>query len=271
LDVGVDRSSLVIGIGGGVVGDLAGFAAATLLRGVRVAHVPTTLLAMVDSAIGGKTGFDTRHGKNLVGAFHQPSFVLSDTHILSSLPRDERRAGLAEVVKSAWIDGDAAVAQLEADADALIRDDEEATTRAIRMAAQLKARIVTEDERETDLRACLNLGHTLAHAIEASSGYAGIRHGEAVSIGMVAASRVAVRTGRMQAQDAERVRALLDKLGLPTQVEPFLSDRVLSFISADKKRTGAKVSFVAPGAPGEVTMVPMPVEELQQHFRHTGV
>jgi 3-dehydroquinate synthase len=139
------------------------------------------------------------------------------------------------------------------------------------MAAQLKARIVTEDERESDLRACLNLGHTLAHAIEASSGYAGIRHGEAVSIGLVAASRVAVRTGRMQAPDAERVRALLDKLGLPTQVEPFLSDRVLSFISADKKRKGAKVSFVAPGAPGEVTMDAMTVDELQQHFRHTGV
>jgi 3-dehydroquinate synthetase len=261
---------LVIGVGGGVVGDLAGFAAATLLRGIRVAHVPTTLLSMVDSAIGGKTGFDTRHGKNLVGAFHQPSFVLSDVHVLSSLPRDERRAGLAEVVKSAWIDGEASVAQLEADADALALGDEEATTRAIRMAAQLKARIVTEDERESDVRAHLNLGHTLAHAIEASSGYAGIRHGEAVSIGMVAACRVAVRMGRMQPEAATRAERLLDKLGLPTRVEAFLSDRVLSFISADKKRKGAQVNFVSPGAPGDICLVPLPVSELQEHLKHTG-
>lgn len=271
LDVGLDRTSLVIGVGGGVVGDLAGFAAATLLRGIKVAHVPTTLLAMVDSAIGGKTGFDTRHGKNLVGAFHQPSFVLSDVHVLSSLPRDERRAGLAEVVKSAWIDGEASVAQLEADADALALGDEEATTRAIRMAAQLKARIVTEDERESDVRAHLNLGHTLAHAIEASSGYAGIRHGEAVSIGMVAACRVAVRMGRMQPEAAARAERLLDKLGLPTRVEPFLSDRVLSFISADKKRKGEKVNFVSPGTPGDIALVPLTVSELQQHLKHTGV
>jgi 3-dehydroquinate synthase len=261
---------LLIGVGGGVVGDLAGFAAATLLRGIRVAHVPTTLLAMVDSGIGGKTGFDTRHGKNLVGAFHQPSFVLCDVHVLSSLPRDERRAGLAEVVKSAWIDGEASVAQLEADADALALGDEEATTRAIRMAAQLKARIVTEDERESGARAHLNFGHTLAHAIEASSGYAGIRHGEAVSIGMVAACRVAVRMGRMQPEAASRVERLLDKVGLPTRVEPFLSDRVLSFISADKKRKGEKVDFVSPGAPGDIRLVPLPVTELQQHLKHTS-
>jgi len=269
LDVGLDRTSLVIGIGGGVVGDLSGFAAATLLRGIRVAHVPTTLLAMVDSAVGGKTGFDTRHGKNLVGAFHQPSFVLCDVHVLSSLPRDERRAGLAEVVKAAWIDGEASVAGLEADADALAAGDEEATTRAIRMAAGLKARIVTEDERESDVRAHLNFGHTLAHAIEASSGYAGIRHGEAVSIGMVAACRVSVRMGRMQPEAASRVERLLDRLGLPTRVEPFLSDRVLSFISADKKRKGEKVDFVSPGAPGDIRLVPLPVTELQQHLKHT--
>lgn len=271
LDVGIDRASLVIGVGGGVVGDLAGFAAATLLRGIRVAHVPTTLLAMVDSAIGGKTGFDTRHGKNLVGAFHQPSFVLCDVQHLSSLARDERRAGLAEVVKSAWIDGEASVAQLEADADALVRGDDEATTRAIRMAAQLKARIVTEDEREAGQRAFLNLGHTLAHSIEASSGYAGIRHGEAVAIGTVAACRVAVQLGRMQAQDAQRMELLLDRLGLPTQADSYLTDRVLSFLSADKKRKGAKVSFVAPGRPGDITLVPMTIDELTRQFKALAV
>ena len=271
LDVGLDRSSLMIGVGGGVVGDLTGFAAATLLRGVRVAHVPTTLLSMVDSAIGGKTGFDTRHGKNLVGAFHQPSFVLCDVHMLSSLARDERRAGLAEVAKSAWIDGEASVAQLEADAEALARGDEEATLRAIRMAAQLKARIVTQDEREAGVRAYLNLGHTLAHAIEASSGYAGIRHGEAVSIGMVAACRVATQLGRMRAEEAQRAEQLLDRLGLPTRVDPYLSDRVLSFLDADKKRKGAKVSFVAPGQPGDINLVPLPVDELRQKLKALSV
>jgi 3-dehydroquinate synthetase len=177
---------------------------------------------MVDSAVGGKTGFDTRHGKNLIGAFHQPSLVLCDVQVLSTLAPAERRAGLAEVVKSAWIDGEAAVAQLEADADALARGEQAATLRAIRMAAGLKARIVTQDEREEGLRALLNLGHTLAHAIEASSGYG----------------------------------------GLPTEVEPYLGDRVLSFLGADKKRKGAKVSYVAPGLPGDVTLVPLTLNEL---------
>jgi 3-dehydroquinate synthase len=262
LDAGLDRSSVVIGVGGGVVGDLAGFAAATLLRGVKVLHVPTTLLAMVDSAVGGKTGFDTRHGKNLIGAFHQPSLVLCDVQVLSTLAPAERRAGLAEVVKSAWIDGEAAVAQLEADADALARGEQAATLRAIRMAAGLKARIVTQDEREESLRALLNLGHTLAHAIEASSGYGGIRHGEAVSIGMVAACRVSHQLGRLAPEGVQRAQRLLDRLGLPTEVEPYLGDRVLSFLGADKKRKGAKVSYVAPGLPGDVTLVPLTLNEL---------
>jgi shikimate kinase/3-dehydroquinate synthase len=262
LDVGLDRGSLVIGVGGGVVGDLAGFAAATLLRGIRIAHLPTTLLAMVDSAIGGKTGFDTRHGKNLIGAFHQPSLVLCDVQLLGTLPAAERRAGLAEVVKSAWIDGEAAVAQLEADADALVRGDPAATLRAIRMAAGLKARIVTQDEREDGARALLNLGHTLAHAIEASSGYGGIRHGEAVSIGMVAACRVSHQLGRLGPEGVQRAQRLLDRLGLPTDVEPYLGDRVLSFLGADKKRKGAKVSYVAPGLPGHVALVPLTLSEL---------
>jgi 3-dehydroquinate synthetase len=182
--------------------------------------------------------------------------------VLSSLPLAERRAGLAEVVKSAWIDGEASVASLETDAEALARGDEAATTRAIRMAAQLKARIVTQDEREDDVRALLNFGHTLAHAVEASSGYAGIRHGEAVAIGMVAACRVARHLGRMQQEDAARLERLLDRLGLPTGFESYLSERVLGFLSADKKRKGKKVSFVAPGRPGDTTIAPLTLVEL---------
>ena len=267
LDAGLDRGSVMVGLGGGVVGDLSGFAASTLLRGVRVVHAPTTLLAMVDSAIGGKTGFDTRHGKNLIGTFHQPSLVLTDVETLSSLPVEERRAGLAEVVKSAWIDGEASVAQLEADAQALADGDEAATVRAIRMAVKLKVRIVCEDEREGGARALLNLGHTLAHAIEASSGYAGIRHGEAVAIGMVAACRVAKKLDRLEAQDVERAQQLLDRLGLPTAVEPYLGERVLSFLSADKKRKGSKLNYIAPGRPGQVSIVPMTLDELTQRYK----
>ena len=267
LDAGLDRGSVVVGLGGGVVGDLAGFAASTLLRGVRVVHVPTTLLAMVDSAIGGKTGFDTRHGKNLIGTFHQPSLVLSDVQVLSSLPVDERRAGLAEVVKSAWIDSEASVAQLEADADALAAGDEAATVRAIRMAARLKVRIVTEDEREDGVRALLNLGHTLAHAIEASSGYAGIRHGEAVSIGMVAAARIAKGLDMLADADVQRIQGLLDRLGLPTAVEPYLSDRVLSFLTADKKRKGGKINYIVPGQPGEVVAMSMSLSDVTDRLR----
>ena len=268
LDAGLDRSSLVLGVGGGVIGDLSGFAAATLLRGVRAAHVPTTLLAMVDSAIGGKTGFDVRQGKNLIGAFHQPRFVLSDSEVLSTLPVAERRAGLAEVVKTAWIAGESAVAQLESDAPLLAAGDAGATERAIRMAASLKAYVVTEDEREDGLRAVLNLGHTLAHAIEAASGYSGLRHGEAVAIGCVAAFRVAAGLGGANARtDGARLRALLERLGLPTNFESYLDDRVLSFLGSDKKRKGKSLHYVVPGAPGDVRVVPLPIDEVMRLLR----
>jgi 3-dehydroquinate synthase len=268
LDAGLDRSSLVIGVGGGVVGDLSGFAAATLLRGVRAAHVPTTLLAMVDSAIGGKTGFDVRQGKNLVGAFHQPRFVLSDVEVLSTLPDAELRAGLAEVVKTAWIAGEAEVAALEADAALLLARDPAATERAIRMASRLKAYVVTEDEREDGLRAVLNLGHTLAHAIEAASGYSGLRHGEAVALGCVAAFRVAAGLGGASARaDGERMRELLAKLGLPIAFESHLTDRVLSFLGSDKKRKGKSLHYVVPGKPGDVKTVPLPVDEVVRLLR----
>lgn len=252
LHAGIDRGSVVVGIGGGVVGDLSGFAASTLLRGIPVGHVPTTLLAMVDSAIGGKTGFDTSHGKNLIGTFHQPSFVLCDTEVLATLPLAERRSGLAEVVKSAWIAGEAEVAQLEADASALHAGEAQATIAAIRMAATLKARIVTEDERESGARALLNLGHTVGHAIEASQGYAGFRHGEAVALGMVAAFRLGVRLGLTAPAELERVVGLLSALGLPTQVGPYLRKEVLTFIGSDKKRRADSVRFVLPRAPGQV-------------------
>jgi shikimate kinase/3-dehydroquinate synthase len=263
LSGGADRGSVVVGVGGGVVGDLAGFAASALLRGVAVGQVPTSLLAMVDSAIGGKTGFDTRHGKNLVGAFHQPRFVLCDPELLATLPDVERTAGLAEVVKSAWIEGEAAVAGLERDQAALRAGEPAATLRAIRMSAALKTRIVTEDERESGARALLNLGHTVGHAIEAAEGYAGLRHGQAVALGMVAAFRLAAQVGRLGADQVERLCALLTALGLPTDVGRYLEPRVLSFIGSDKKRRSDQVTFVLPGKPGDVRLQPFGLSQLE--------
>lgn len=261
LHAGVDRDACVVGIGGGVVGDLAGFAAATILRGIGLVHVPTTLLAMVDSAIGGKTGFDTREGKNLIGAFHQPRFVLSDVEMLATLPLEERRAGLAEVVKSAWLDGEASVAQLERDAAALSAGDQEATLRAVAMAARLKARVVSGDEHEGGARALLNLGHTVGHAIEASLGYHDMRHGEAVALGMVAAFRLACTFGK-PARNLERMTSLLQALALPTDVDRYLSERSLSFIASDKKRGEGKLKFIVPGFPGETEVVPLALDDI---------
>jgi len=262
LEAALDRGSAFLGVGGGVVGDLTGFAAATFLRGVPVGHVPTTLLAMVDSAVGGKTGFDTRHGKNLVGAFHQPSFVVCDTDVLSTLPPREVRAGFAEVVKSAWIAGEHAVAALERDRAALLAGDMAATTAAIRMAVELKAQVVTEDEREGDYRAVLNLGHTVGHGIEAAADYTGFLHGEAVALGMVAAFRLARRFGDATAEHAERMTRLLAGIGLPTDLDAALTPKALSFLGSDKKRRGASLTLVLPAAPGEVALRKVPLADV---------
>ena len=262
LDAGLDRGSALLGVGGGVVGDLTGFAAATFLRGVPVGHVPTTLLAMVDSAVGGKTGFDTRHGKNLVGAFHQPSFVLCDTEVLATLPPRELRAGLAEVVKSAWIAGETAVAALERDQAALLAGDVAATTAAIRMAVGLKAKVVTADEREGGYRAVLNLGHTVGHAIEAAAEYTGFLHGEAVALGMVAAFHLAQRFGQATREQAERMTRLLAGVGLPTELDRLLTPKALSFLGSDKKRRGSALTLVLPAEPGDVELHKVPLADV---------
>ncbi len=261
LEVGIDRGATIVAVGVGVVGDVAGLAAATLLRGVRFGQVPTTLLAMVDSSVGGKTGIDRPQGKNLVGAFHQPSFVSCDIETLTTLPSAERIAGLAEVAKSAWLDGEGAVDELERDASALLAGDPEATVRAIRMAVTLKARIVGRDERESAQRMLLNLGHTIGHAIEAASGFA-MRHGEAVALGLVAAFRVGRRIGTATEEDEARAIALLGALGLPTDVDRHLGEGTLAYVGADKKRAGAGVRFVLPGSPGHTRVELVPLSAL---------
>lgn len=262
LDAGADRDAMVLAVGGGVVGDMAAFAASTLLRGVAFGQLPTTLLAMVDSAVGGKTGIDRAQGKNLVGTFHQPRFVLCDVETLATLPRAERCAGLAEVVKSAWLFGDEAVQRLEADAEELLAGDLERTSDAVRMSVALKAKIVSEDEHETGARALLNLGHTVGHALEAAAGYSALRHGEAVALGLVAAFRVAKGLGVATPADGERMTRLLSRLGLPTDLDGRLDARTLAYMGSDKKRKGGKVRFIVPAAPGATQIMALAQDEI---------
>ena len=245
----IERSDTVIALGGGVVGDLAGFAASLLRRGVAVVQVPTTLLAQVDSAVGGKTGIDTRHGKNLVGSFHQPRLVIADIAVLDTLPGRELRAGYAEVVKYGLIDDAPFFAWLEARGAALIAGDRGARRHAVRTSCAAKARIVATDERESGARALLNLGHTFAHALELECGYGErLRHGEAVAIGLVLAFALSARLGLCPENDAERVRRHLTTAGLPTSPAGLAgadaAERLVAHMAQDKKVRDGRIVFV---------------------------
>ena len=267
---GFDRGALVVGIGGGAAGDHAGFAAAVYLRGVAFALCPTTLLAMVDASVGGKTAVDLDAGKNLVGAFHQPCAVVADLGFLETLPARERVAGLAEVVKCGLIADAALLDTLEADAVALsATHDAPGLEAVIAAAVRIKADVVTEDEREAGRRAILNFGHTVGHAVEAASGY-GLLHGEAVSLGMVAALSLGVSLGISPPALRDRSRALLERLGLPVDVERRLDAATLARIDVDKKRRGAAVRFVFVSAPGATRFADVPLEELRARLLAAG-
>ncbi len=256
---GAERRLTVVALGGGVVGDLAGFAAAALLRGVDYVQVPTTLLAQVDSAVGGKTGINSRHGKNLIGAFHQPRAVLIDTDTLATLPQRELKAGYAEVVKYGLIRDAAFFEWLEANGRAVLGGDPGAQAVAIRRSLEVKASIVAADERETGTeRALLNFGHTFAHAYEALAGYGGgLLHGEAVSLGMVRALRLSRSLGYCPGQDAERAVRHLVSLGMPTRLSDlpglpaFPADDLLAAMGRDKKVENARLRFVLARAIGD--------------------
>jgi 3-dehydroquinate synthase len=235
-----DRHTVVVAFGGGVTSDLAGFVAATLLRGVPWIAVPTTTLAMVDAAIGGKTGVDTAAGKNLVGAFHPPSAVICDPAVLSTLPDRCYREGLAEAVKHAATLDDRYGEWMSQHAAAIANRDVATLESLIRRSVEIKADVVTDDEREGDRRAVLNAGHTIAHALERATDYA-IPHGEAVAIGLVLETRVAEQMGVARAGTADRIVALLAALGLPTTTPPVDHDRVMSAMLADKKNRGRVV------------------------------
>ncbi|MGE5546708.1 MAG: 3-dehydroquinate synthase [Solirubrobacterales bacterium] len=248
LDARCERSTMVVALGGGVIGDITGFAAAILQRGVDFVQIPTTLLAQVDSSVGGKTGINTRHGKNLVGSFHQPRLVLADTAALSTLPRRQVLAGYAEVVKYGCIDDPEFFTWLEENGPKVVVGDEAARRHSVAVSCRAKARIVAADEREGGVRALLNLGHTFGHALEAETGFSDeLLHGEAVAIGMVMAFRLSVRLGLAPAADAERLERHLAKVGLPTGLSrqrAWDAERLLHHMSGDKKVKDGKVTFV---------------------------
>ena len=250
LEARVERSTTVVALGGGVIGDLAGFAASVVLRGIDFVQIPTTLLAQVDSSVGGKTGIDTRHGKNLVGAFHQPRLVLADLDVLDTLPARELRAGYAEVVKYGLIDDPEFFAWCEDEGAVVLGGGVATRGHAVSTSCRAKARIVAADERESGLRALLNLGHTFGHAFEAETGYGPeLLHGEAVALGMVLAFDLSVRLGLCPPADAQRVRDHLAAVGLPVRPRA-ISNRawnpraLLGHMATDKKVEGGRLVFV---------------------------
>ena len=239
------RDACVVALGGGVVGDMAGFAAACYQRGISFVQVPTTLLAQVDSSVGGKTGVNHPGGKNLIGAFHQPAAVFADTNTLSTLPDRELRAGLAEVIKHGFALDAPFVDWLERNIDRLLKRDAAALTHAIKRSCELKAAVVAADEREAGERALLNFGHTFAHAIETEQGYGGLNHGEAVAVGMVCAAHLSARLHMAPLADAERLSALLARFGLPVALPAGLDPGALvERMRLDKKATAGALRFV---------------------------
>jgi 3-dehydroquinate synthase len=244
LDRGLDRSSVVVALGGGVVGDLAGFTAATYLRGIAFAQVPTTVLAMVDASIGGKVGVNLPRGKNLVGAFHQPRLVWVDVATLRSLPQRQRAAGFAEVVKAAALWDADLFARLEREAEALGTLESRSLLPVLERACAIKAEVVARDEREGGLRMLLNLGHTLGHAVEQQHGYRGVLHGEAVAMGMVYAARRSEQLGLAPAGTAERLERLLERFGLPTELPDRPRRAYLEALRVDKKSRDARIRYI---------------------------
>jgi len=238
------RDGLIVALGGGVIGDLAGFAAATYQRGVPFVQVPTTLLAQVDSSVGGKTGINHARGKNMIGAFHQPRAVIADIATLDTLPDRELRAGLAEVIKHGAALDAAFLDWLERNIDRLLARDGKALAHAVRRSCELKAAIVAEDERETGVRAVLNFGHTFGHAIETATGFGSWLHGEAVAAGMVMAAGLSARAGCLPSADAARIEALIKRAGLPTRAPQLAPARWRELMAIDKKAADARVRFV---------------------------
>jgi 3-dehydroquinate synthase len=254
LEARCGRDTLIIALGGGVIGDLAGFAAAVYQRGLAFVQVPTTLLAQVDSSVGGKTAINHPLGKNMIGAFHQPRAVISDVATLDTLPQRELRSGLAEVIKHGLALDAGFVEWLEKNIEALLARQREPLIHAVRRSCELKARIVAADERESGARALLNFGHTFGHAIEAGTGYGAWLHGEAVAAGMVMAAELSALMGHLKKTDVSRVRALLKAAGLPVTGPALGPERLMELMTLDKKAAKGRTRFVVLEALGRATL-----------------
>lgn len=257
-----DRKTVLFALGGGVVGDMTGFAAASYMRGVAFVQVPTTLLAQVDSSVGGKTAINHPLGKNMIGAFYQPQLVVCDLDVLATLPQRELSAGLAEVIKYGPIADMAFLAWIEGNIDALMARDKTALAYAIRRSCEIKAWVVGQDERESGLRAVLNFGHTFGHAIEAGMGYGHWLHGEGVGAGMVMAAHLSHRLGLVDASFVQRLTALIGRAGLPVRGAVIDADdnagRYLQLMRVDKKAEGGEIRFVLIDGPGKATLQAAP-------------
>jgi 3-dehydroquinate synthase len=244
LAAGADRGSVLVALGGGVVGDIAGFAAAIFMRGIRFVQVPTTLLAQVDSSVGGKTGVNHPRGKNLIGAFHQPEAVVADTDTLRTLPPRELSAGLAEVLKHGLLTDAGYFARVVADLPRLRQCDEQALTEAIARSCEIKAAIVGRDERESGERALLNLGHTFGHAIEALTGYGRWLHGEAVGCGLCLAADLSCRLGLLERSDVEAIARAVEDAGLPSRIDGLDLAEAVESMRGDKKAQAGEIRFI---------------------------
>ncbi|HET8746114.1 MAG TPA: 3-dehydroquinate synthase [Ramlibacter sp.] len=264
LSHGCDRKTVLFALGGGVVGDMAGFAAASYMRGVPFVQVPTTLLAQVDSSVGGKTAINHPLGKNMIGAFYQPARVVCDLDTLRTLPARELSAGLAEVIKYGPIADPAFLDWIEANIDALLAREPQALAHAVKRSCEIKAEVVGQDERESGLRAILNFGHTFGHAIEAGLGYGEWLHGEAVGCGMVMALRLSQRLGGVDAAFVQRVTALIARAGLPTVGPALGAERYLELMRVDKKAEAGEIRFVVIERPGQAAVRAAPDDQVRE-------
>jgi 3-dehydroquinate synthase len=270
LAAGCDRKTTLFALGGGVVGDMTGFAAACYMRGVPYVQVPTTLLAQVDSSVGGKTAINHPMGKNMIGVFNQPLLVVADINTLATLPQRELIAGLAEVIKYGPIADDAFLVWLEANLDALLARDPAALAHAIRRSCEIKAWVVSQDERETGLRAILNFGHTFGHAIEAGLGYGEWLHGEAVGCGMAIAAELSAILGLIEPAYALRIQHLIERAGLPIRAPALGFDRYQQLMSVDKKAESGETRFVLIAAPGKAILRGVPDADVAAVLRAFG-
>ena len=270
IDHRADRRSVVVALGGGVVGDIAGFAASMFMRGIRFVQVPTTLLAQVDSSVGGKTGVNHPRGKNLLGAFHQPALVVADSELLRSLPPRELSAGLAEVIKHGLLADADYFAAVERRMDALRRCDPDALVEAVARSCEIKAAVVARDEKEAGERALLNLGHTFGHAIEALAGYGQWLHGEAVGCGLCLAADLSQRLGLLEREAVARIEAAVAQAGLPTRIAGFRRADALAAMAGDKKAEAGRIRFILLERIGRAIQRTVPADALDATLTAAG-